>query len=106
MSALIHLKHILLSSNVDPRMKSVTLDLLNAINTDLDEQGYEHSSNVDEAIAAFDKVLIEMDEEVHPTPGLVADVVEEEENEISVDNLLGGFDPTAPDEEENDDKEL
>lgn len=100
MSALIHLKHVLLkASNVDPRMQAATLDLLNAINNDLEEQGYEHSSDVDEAIAAFDKVLIEMDEEVHPTPGLADAATEDDEDENGAENLLRGYDPTTPDEE-------
>jgi len=90
MSELINVKGIILSHMEAPApLKSAVLDVLNAIDNDLDEQGYECSSDVDTAIEALDKVL--------------ADVAEEEEAEdsVEVEEVVESTDEDIPNDEED-----
>lgn len=93
MSALLQVKNLLvahLDPKTDPDLKRAMLNVLNSIDSDLDEYGYETSDSTDEAIEYLDAVLIgqaEEEEESLPDEVVlersrerVGDLTEDEEN--------------------------
>lgn len=66
MSALLQVKNLLvahLKEDTDPKLKRAMLNVLNEIDSDLDEYGYETTESTDEAIEHLDNVLIGVGEE-------------------------------------------
>lgn len=65
MSALIHVKGLLLSEmkHTHPDIKKAILNLINAIDSDLDIHGYEHGSHIDKRIIELDRAICEVYEE-------------------------------------------
>lgn len=64
MSVISDLKRFILTGAKDesPELKEAILDLYVAIDTDLDD-GYEPSTGVEEAVEAYNKVLIQLGED-------------------------------------------
>lgn len=61
MSVLIQLKHLIvtnLNPNLDQNIKAAMLNVINAIDSDLDDQGYDTSFETDEAIEALDAAIL------------------------------------------------
>lgn len=74
-------------------LRSSLLDCMNAIDSDLDEQGYQHSSDVDEAFEELERVITgEAAED---------DIINEDEDEIELTpNDEDEFDSDSDEEEE------
>lgn len=83
MTALAGIKGLVISNlNVDSRVKKALLDLINAIDSDLEVHGYQQSSDVDIAEVNLDKALVEVVEEKEEIEeALSAPVVKYEEDE-------------------------
>lgn len=63
MSALIHIKTLVIQHIPKKELRDAVMGLINAVDSDLDEANYNQSSDVDEAIAALDAVLVNEGEE-------------------------------------------
>lgn len=60
MSVLLHIKNpVIAHLDMPPAVKAAINDVLNAIDSDLDMMGYEHTAIVDDAVEALEKTLVE-----------------------------------------------
>lgn len=71
---------------------------MNSIDSDLDDAGYETSTDTDEAIAELDKILIGMDDEDEEV------LPEEPEENATFDNLFEDLEVTKTEEVEDDEE--
>lgn len=72
MSSMVQFKNLVISHSTLPKeLRVAVTNLMNAIDTDLDIQGYVQSSDVDDAINDLDKALIDFD-------NLITDAKEED----------------------------
>lgn len=78
MSALIHIKSLVLQNTPEGPLRTAVMGLINAIDSDLDEYGYIQSSDVDDAIVILDKVLVESAEDADLDATIEAEVIEDD----------------------------